>query len=105
MNQRYLAINDVSKQDIIRILSLLQDVVCNSGGDGDAMWYSNYYSAIDIYNVLKEFNDSQDKRFRWEIELKDDSISWGDNQEWVVITNNEYEYKNCPPWVEFQLKY
>jgi len=87
---------------IIRILKFLYEDVKDAGGDGDALWYTRYYSIDDILEVLNVLNYPYFK-----IEVSDDkkTIFWGEGQEGIVITTDESIYLNAPKWQQILIKY
>jgi len=73
---------------VIDILKLLYQVTRGEGGDGSAIYLSKYTSLSDIIKYIQSLGYSE-----WTvINNGDDYILWGDNQEWVVITQNEEKY-------------
>lgn len=94
--------NASENKNIIRgfLYSLYHQVV-SSGGDGDAIWYSRFFSVKDIKLILQEWNATLS--FPWEIHEDGDTIHWGEGQEWVVITNDKKLWDSRPEWIECQL--
>lgn len=80
-----------------KIIDLLYSSVVAEGGDGDAIWLSKYTKLEDIIPMLEKYNT--DHNTGWTIRSQDASIiSWGDNQEWVVITDSREIYNDQPAW-------
>ena len=75
-----------NRETLLKVIDLLYNSVISEGGDGDAIWYSRFYDINDIYKLIKEYNDKL--KFPWELSTKNEEIFWGENQEWIVITNN-----------------
>ncbi len=91
-------------EQITKLIDVLYQAVISEGGDGNVLWYTAWCSIDRILPLLTEYNSKL--KFPFTIERKDDkTIHWGENQEWVVITSDEYIYTNSPPWFQFTLKY
>ena len=87
-----------NKQHVLNILHWLIDGVLSSGGDGDGIWYSKFYSVADIKKLIE---DEKLLPGFWKMEFKEDgSLHLGDNQEWLTITNNEWDWTKRPSWQE-----
>lgn len=99
----YCKIDDWQKEHLLKLIDFLYNEVGSAGGDGDALWYSKYYNVNDLYNLVKEYNDKT--KFKWEIQLDAPNLLWGENQEWVLITNDEDVYNNAPRWQQIIIKY
>src|ERR1035441_4643591 len=97
INMKYLNVNN-NKEHILKLIDLLYYECLSAGGDGDALWYSKYYDVNDILPLIKEYNDS--KKFPWTIMTAADTIYWGDNQEWISITNDKNVYDKSPDWMQ-----
>lgn len=91
------------KQHIIKILDLLYEDCKRSGGDGDGLWYSRYYELKDILAILQEYNASLSHPFTIDT-TNDTYILWGDNQEWIIITDSVEVYKDAPEWSQMVIK-
>ncbi len=90
------------EEHILRILDTMYHECISSGGDGDAFWYSKYYSIEDILPLVQEYNSKL--KFPFEINTEEKTISWGTDQEWITITTDEFLYLNAPAWSQFLLK-
>ena len=91
-----------NKKHIKNLLIWLHNECCSACGDGDAWWkVSKFYELADILELVKEVNETELGLFRWEIEFdeKDQSISWGQDQEWVIIFKGE-DPNNIPSWAQ-----
>lgn len=108
MRNKFCNLNE-NKPHIEKLLRFMVDEVCSAGGDGDAFWYSECYDIKDIYHFINEELAPklkiESKYFNWELKLTEDSISWGEYQEWLTITNNIHHYITIPEWSQFTLKY
>lgn len=107
-NEKYCKVED-NKEHLEKLLRFIVDEVCSAGGDGDAIWYSQYYDINDIYSFIKDDlaprMRAECKFFNWELKLKGDTITWGQYQEWATITNDESIFIGAPSWSQFTLKY
>ena len=92
-----------NREHILKLIDLLYHECISAGGDGDALWYSRFYDVNDILPLVQEYNSKL--KFPWKIELNDNNINWGDNQEWVTITNDEESYDLSPKWIQMKVKY
>lgn len=108
---KYCGINNHprTKVHIKTLILWLIDEVNSAGGDGDALWYSIYFDVNEIYEFIRDEIDpelkAESKYFKWELELKDGTIYWGEYQEWLMITNDEEMYKNAPVWQQCLIKW
>lgn len=93
----------IDKQHILKLIDFLYNEVISAGGDGDSLWYSRYYDINEIEKVLAEYNSQL--KFPWQINLSGKTIQWGENQEWVIITNDEQVYLRSPDWQQCKIRY
>jgi len=100
---RYCKIGDINIQHIKNLIVWLFEECISAGGDGDAFWYSEYFDIKDIIPLVEEFNSSLKHPFT--IKVDDNSISWFDGQEGILITNSEEVYKNFPSYAQVVIKY
>lgn len=100
----YCSIDKDDAQHLTKIIDFLYSEVIRSGGDGDALWYSEYYNVKDILPLIEQYNNSL--KFKWEIAHDEERqiINWGQGQEGVIITNDEDIYKNSPIWQQCLIK-
>jgi len=101
IDKKYSDINK-NKEHVITFIKWLIDEVKSSGGDGDGIWYSRYYSTSDIKELIIDNGLLPD---HWMIEVGDEYISMGENQEWLIITNSEKNYNNQPDWAQIVIKW
>lgn len=94
--------NEFQKNHVRNILNVLYTDCISAGGDGDAFWYVRLYNLNDIFELIKEYNQTLAFPFAT-VELKDDGIHWGENQEWIFITDKEDIYSNSPSWLQLVL--
>jgi len=91
-----------NKSHIKILLSWLYEECNSSGGDGDALWYSRFYNTEDIFPILKEFNHSLAYPYKT-VELIEGDINWGQEQEWILITNKIEKLQNSPEWIQAKI--
>lgn len=101
----YLPIQNAETTSVINnLLHALHSQVISSGGDGDAVWYSRFFYVNDIKRLVYEYN--QKLAYPWEIKIRDDkTFDWGNDQEWITITNDEEMFMKLPEWIELKLRY
>lgn len=81
-----------------KIIDLLYTSVVAEGGDGDAVWLSKHTPLKDIIPMLEKYD--ADHNTGWSMRNQDANvISWGDNQEWVTITDSREVYNDQPAWI------
>lgn len=85
------------------ILDLLFRSVIAEGGDGDALWLSKYTTLDELFPIISEYNEKYN--IGWELELKDNSISWGDNQEWITITTDKDFFNSQQYYTTLSINY
>lgn len=73
----------------------------SSGGDGDGLWYSKFYNVKDLHDIFKLLIPSFWKT-KW---LDDNTVSYGDDEEWLIVTNNKELYESAPSWQQILIKY
>lgn len=100
----YSSVQD-NKEHLLNLIDWLYKESLSAGGDGDALWYSEYYDVKDILPLIHEYNNKLE--YKWKVDFNDGKklISWWDNQECVLITNNEEIYKTSPIWQQVLLRY
>lgn len=85
---------------IKELINWLIAEVISAGGDGDALWYSRYYHVDEILPILQEC-----KIYDFSIDKKENSITVGQHQEWLIITNNQEDWNNAPSWQQVKIWY
>ena len=85
------------------IIDLLYKSVISEGGDGDAIWLVKYTKLNDIVPLLEKYN--LENKTNWIIDIREDSIHWGDNQEWVIIINNSTDFIESPTYTTLRINY
>ncbi len=93
-----------NKEHILKLIDLLYNECISAGGDGDVIWYSRLRTTQELMTIVEEYNNTLPHPFELRF-IQDDSIEWGANQEWIIITNNENIYNNWPDYGQFVLKY
>lgn len=99
---QYCPVDEKTKVHLLKLIDWLFDEIVSAGGDGDAYWYSRYYSVKDLFVLVEEYI-KKDKSFSWNLELKDDKISCWRDQECLVITNKESDYLSFPTWGQVKI--
>lgn len=95
----YCTIDDDYTRNHLRILiNWLVNEVGSAGGDGDAIWYSQYYWINDIYDIVKEYNRGTKGYWKISFDEENGRISYGAGQEGLLITNNKEDFDNRPIW-------
>ena len=100
MNTQYTTIGTDQVPHIKELINWLIAEVISAGGDGDALWYSRYYHVDEILPILQEC-----KIYDFSIDKKENSIIVGQHQEWLIITNNQEDWNNAPPWQQVKIWY
>jgi hypothetical protein len=98
---KYLTLRP-NDEHLINIIKWLIDEVRRSGGDGDGLWYSKIYSMDDIKQFILDNNLLPDY---WRMDVENGVLSLGDNQEWLMITNDKYTFETRPPWTQVTLEW
>jgi len=80
-----------------KIIDLLYSSVVSEGGDGDALWLCKHTPLKDIILMLEKYNI--DYNTGWKVMVSENRINWGDNQEWVIITDSKEIYDTEPDWI------
>jgi hypothetical protein len=93
---------DANKEHVIILLRWLVEEVLSAGGDGDGIWYSKYFDVAAIEKLIEDEN-LLPKFWKMTISKDSDSLSLGDNQEWLTITNIESEFTSRPVWQQVSL--
>jgi hypothetical protein len=90
-------------KNVTRILDTIFNIVVSEGGDGRATWYSKYKQLKDLIGIIDEYNKTNNTG--WIIEENGNHLLWGDNQEWVVITDDYDFFKNITHPNELRIEY
>jgi hypothetical protein len=75
----------------------------SAGGDGDALWYSRFYSMNQILPLVEQYNQKLDFKFNIDI-INEKTINWWRYEECIIITTDESVYLSSPSWIQFLLK-
>lgn len=87
-----------------KIIDLLYHSTVEQGGDGDAAWLIKYKELSPLNEVaiwLEQYNITHNTG--WSVELKDDNILWGTNQEWVNIFTSKERFDKIPSWYSLKI--
>ncbi len=79
------------------IIDLLYSSVVSEGGDGDAIWLTKHTPLSEIPTALHKYSEKHNTG--WVVLIKENHILWGDNQEWVIITDSKAFYDEQPAWI------
>lgn len=96
---KYCNIDDgYSRGHLLALIEWLVNEVGSAGGDGDAIWYSEFYWINDIFTLIQEHSNKQ--KYKWQISFDEEKgqIFYGENQEGLLITNNKEDFDNRPSW-------
>ena len=95
-------INENTDQIKTLITWLIYDVQ-SAGGDGDGIWYSQYYSTKDIKDFIERHKLLPE---HWIVNAHNDyAFSIGENQEWLYITNLKTDFDRRPEWQQVSVAY
>lgn len=102
MTERYLKIKSENSQHIKNLIKWLFEEVHSAGGDGDGIWYSKYFNVLDI----EEFINSESLLPKyWNFKIDNHRLVYSHHQECLIITNNEDDFTNRPPWQQVAIIY
>lgn len=76
---------DKNEEHVLGLIKWLIDEVKDACGDGDALWYSRYYSVLDIKIFIEKNNLLPPE---WKIHDRGHTLEIGAEQEWLTISNN-----------------
>lgn len=87
-----------------KVLDLLYNSVISEGGDGDAIWLTKYTPLNEVIELIEAFN--VENKTNWTVTRESEhNYIWGDNQEWVIITDSEESYKASASYIILQINY
>jgi len=93
-----------NKDMIFSLLSFIHKEVVSSCGDGDALWYTRFFDIKDIFELVKEFNEVNS--IGWEVYQNEPyEISWGKEQEWVMIVDDKKYFDGLPDTIQLKIQY
>lgn len=101
----YCNIDEDVKVHLLNLIDWIYKDVISAGGDGDALWYSEYYNVEDIFPLVEEYNNKLKLKWAISLDRKKKLIYWGENQECILISNNIDHYNNSPSWQQVLIKY
>lgn len=89
MTETKIPITDEIKPHVVQLLDWIFQTTSNSGGDGTAFLYLRNHSIEQLVEsgILANSPDG------WEIVKNDKYLFIGENQEWVIITDNKSEFE------------
>lgn len=100
----YCEIQEDVRQHIYYLINWIHNEVLSAGGDGDFLWYSEFYDVKDVFQIVNEFNENVASKW-WDVTLGGETIYAGHGQEGFTITNDKTRYLNAPSWQQGLLKY
>lgn len=99
----FCTVDERSKPHLIILINWLFDEVISAGGDGDAFWYSRYFSTKDLLPLVEEVRIA--KNLNFDIVATDDTLTCHSGQECLLITNKESTYLSFPSWGQVKIVY
>jgi len=102
MPDKYCLIDDHNKKHLTVLINFLIDEVFSAGGDGDGLWYSQFFRSEDIIKLMIEGNLIPRG---WTIQNDGSTYTIGEYQESLTISNDETVYTNAPSWQQILIKY
>jgi hypothetical protein len=89
----------MTREKIIRsIVEALYHGCMGANGDGDAHWYTRYFTLDEILPIVEEYNSQLP--FPMKVKVMPDIIDWGQGEEWISISPSEEVYKTLPLWYD-----
>jgi hypothetical protein len=92
VSKNYCKINSENTEHIKTLVKWLFEEVQSAGGDGDGIWYSEYYKVSDIKDLID--SEYLCPPYWYVSKTNDDRISYDLDHECLVITNNEDDFTN-----------
>ena len=87
-----------------KVIDLIYHSISSEGGDGDAIWLSRFESLDKIEELIKVY--AIENNIKWNLQRDDEhTISWGQGQEWGIITDDEVLFNNSPEWSVLKIRY
>ena len=99
----YCDINDANREHIKNLIRWIFNEVSSAGGDGDALWYSEYFNVEDILPLVEEVKE--ELGYKWNIKMGDMRLSCSFYQEGFCITNNKKDWDEAPSWQQVKINY
>ena len=99
---------EIRNVHVVNLLRWLFNEVISAGGDGDAFWYTRYYNLEYISDIIKKLN--VELQIEWSIEDCMDPqgrryLSWGQNQEYIIITCDKEMWENRPFYTQCSIQW
>jgi hypothetical protein len=86
-----------------KVLDLIHSSIISEGGDGDAIWLSKNTPLSELKMLIDEYNTSNNTG--WKVEVNENYINWGIDQEWATITCDENFFNSQPNWIILRINY
>ncbi len=97
----YYPIYGSQREHIKTLIRWLYEESHSSGGDGNALWYSENQDVKALFPTVEEVNKEMGNF--WQTSLGTDEIYWGREQESVTITNNKATWDSRPSWQQVSI--
>lgn len=94
----------MNKDHIKHLIDFLYKEVLSAGGDGDALWYSKYFTLEELMECFQEYDDDNAVGWRFE-DVTDDTFNWGIDQEWITVTTSSKLFIEGPDWQQIKIQY
>ncbi len=86
-----------------KVLDLIHSSIVSECGDGDAIWLSKHTPLNELKVLIDEYNTSNNTG--WVIEVNENYLNWGRDQEWATITCDENYFNSQPNWIILRINY
>jgi len=102
----YCSLDNDQRIHIKGLVKFLVNDMLSAGGDGDAFWYSKYYSIDQLEPIIDEYLNSINWFQHGGTKSKDDkNLDYKRWQESFHISNDEEFWKNIPVWAQVKIAY
>lgn len=100
-----IIMDDKQKKHIFNLIDWLVQESLSSGGDGDAIWYSRFFTLEEILPILEEYNKVHPE-YGWTIQNLDGrTVTYGQGQECIIITTNNNDWLTSPEWIQAKIRW
>jgi len=86
-----------------KVLDLIYSSIHFECGDGDAIWLSKHTQLSELKMLIDEYNTSNNTG--WKVDVNENYINWGIDQEWATITCDENFFNSQPSWIILRINY
>jgi hypothetical protein len=84
-----------------KVLDLIYSSIISEGGDGDAIWLSKHTNLSELKVLIDEYNTSNNTG--WKVEVNENYINWGLDQESAAITCDVNFFNSQPSWITLRI--